>query len=344
VRHATLHNADHVEALGLAVGDRVFLRRAGDVIPQITGVTAKAKGKTPQGWKEQIPPSLLDGKQVRPGVAWRWRETFEVPTSCPACGEPVVREGKYARCTNLLACPPQIVGRTLQLASRDAFEIENVGEKMVVQLLESGMLSTPADLFHLDPKRLVQLERMGEKSVANLMRELEEKREVTLDRFLVGLSIPEVGRATAALLARHHASLEDLAAAEREDLERLDWIGPEVAEKIRRWFEAPESRTLIERLFAGGVRVKAVEALPTGGPFDGKTLVFTGTLESMTRAEAKRAVESRGGRVGSSVSARTHFLVQGGKAGSKAKKAQELGVQVLLEPEFLSTLRRESSA
>ena len=342
VRHATLHNADHVEALGVRVGDRVFLRRAGDVIPQITGVTEAAKGRTPAGWKEGVPESLREGKGVRAGVAWRWRERFEVPEHCPACGTEVVIEGKYARCPNLYGCPPQIVGRTLQLASRDAFEIEKVGEKMVVQLLESDLLETPADLFHLDPAALLQLERWGQKSVDNLMREIDQRRQVSLDRFLTGLSIPEVGRATAGLLARNFPTLEMLAEADREQLEQIDGIGPEVADRIRSWFDAPQSRALIERLLEGGVSVQASQGPSGGGPFDGKTLVFTGTLEGMTRIEAKRAVEARGGRVASSVSARTDFLVQGGKAGKKAKKAEELGVRVLLEPEFLESLGAHS--
>jgi len=335
VRHTTLHNADHVAALGIAVGDRVFVRRAGDVIPQVVGVAEAAKGRAPKGWKDGIPASLVgkDG-DVRPGVTAGWREAFTMPAACPACGTPVVREGKYYRCPNLYGCRPQLVGRTLQLASRGAFEIDRIGEKMVEQLVDAGQVRTPADLFHLDPEVLLGLERWGQKTVDNLLAQIEERRSVPFARFLAGLAIPDVGSATARLLAQHFASLEELREADAEALQVLDGIGPEGAARIEAWFAEPRNLELVERLFAGGVEI-SYPAGGAGGAFAGRTVVFTGSLEAMTRAEAKKVVEDQGGRVASSVSPRTDFLVQGGKPGSKARKAQELGVTVLLEADFL---------
>lgn len=344
VRHATLHNADYVTALGVKVGDRVFVRRAGDVIPQIFAVATPATGKAPAGWEEGLPEELRDPRgKVRPGVTWRWRAEYEPPAECPACGTPSVQDGKYWMCPNVQDCPPQRVGRTVALCSRGAFEIEGIGEKQVEQLFEAGLLHEPADLFHLDrdPRtraRLLELERWGEKSVSNLFAQIEGARRVPLDRFLAALSIPDVGPATARLLARAFGDLEHLAAASEEDLVHIDGVGPQMAASIHGWFRHAQSRRMLARLASGGVVIQPLAAAAGGGAFEGKTVVFTGTLESLTRAEAKTRVEAQGGHVGSSVTSRTDYLVQGGKPGSKAKKAAELGVEVLLEPEFLARL------
>lgn len=343
VRHATLHNADYVAGLGVRVGDRVFVKRAGDVIPQITGVAAPAKGRKPAGWAASLPESLsryAGAPAAETGVFHAWREEFEMPARCPSCGTEVLAEGKYFRCPNLHACRPQIVGRTLLLAGRSGFEIDSIGEKMVEQLVEHGYLASPADLFHLDPEKLVELERWGQKTVDNLMAQLAERRRVPFARFLASLAIPDVGTATGRLLAGAYASLDELREADEESLCHIDGIGPEVAAKIVRWFADERSRAFLERLFAGGVELVYPEAGGAGGAFEGKTVVFTGTLEGMTRAEAKNVVEGAGGRVVSSVSSKTDFLVQGGKPGSKARKAEELGVEVLPEPDFLARLGR----
>jgi DNA ligase (NAD+) len=340
VRHSTLHNADNVRALGLRVGDRVFLHRAGDVIPQVTGVAEPAAGRAPAGWKDGLPEELRDPEGeggLRAGVQAGWREPFEMPAACPACGTPVVEEGKYWRCPNVYGCGPQVVGRTLQMAGRSGFEIDGLGEKLVQQLLDHGYLETPADLFHLEAHRdeLVELERWGAKSVDNLMAELARARAVPFERLLAAVSIPEVGPATARLLARHFATLEDLAAADRDELQHVEGIGPEMAESIASWFAREENQALIERLAAGGVRpVYPDHAAVHGGLLAGKTVVFTGTLEDLGRAEAKRLVESLGGRVVSAISSKTDILVQGAGGGGKARKAAELGVRVLPEAEF----------
>ncbi|MFT5049337.1 MAG: DNA ligase (NAD+) [Chlamydiales bacterium] len=340
VRHTTLHNADHVAALDLRVGGRVFVRRAGDVIPQITGMAAAAKGRAPKGWKAEIPEELLgpDG-DVRAGVTWTFGGQFEMPGECPACGTPVLQEGKYFRCPNLAGCRPQLIGRTLQLASRAAFDIDGIGEKMVEQLVEAKQLRTPADLFHLDPDVIVALERWGQKTVDNLQEQLAQKRHVPFERFLVALSIPDVGSGTARLLARSFEDFDALRAATQEDLEHIDGIGPEVGASLVEWLTDAPGRALVERLFDGGVEI-SYPAMATGeGLFAGKSVVFTGALEGLTRAEAKKTVEDQGGRVASAVSAKTDYLIVGGKPGSKAKKAAELGVTVWTGEEFLGQVR-----
>jgi DNA ligase (NAD+) len=345
VRHATLHNADYVAALGVHVGDRVFLRRAGDVIPQITAVAKPAEGRAPAGWDEGVPEELRAPEgAIRPGIAWRWRAGFEMPKSCPVCATEVLQEGKYWRCPNL-DCPPQLVGRTLVLAGGGAFDIDGIGEKQVAQLFDAGLLRSPADLFALDRDpalraQLLELERWGEKMVDNLFVELAARRKVPFARFLVALAIPDVGPATADLLARHFGSLEELAAATLEELQHIDGVGPEVAARVHGWFREAAGKALLERLFENGVEIDYRRASKGGGFFSGKTVVFTGTLEKLGRNEAKQAVEEQGGKVGSSVSAKTDFLVVGGKPGSKAKKAEELGVKVLLEAEFLGKVGR----
>ncbi len=360
VRHATLHNEDYVLALGAAPGDRVFVKRAGDVIPQITGVAKKAEGDPPASWDGDVPDSLLrsagpeDGADaadtdgpppLRAGVVARFGEAFAMPATCPACGTDVVREGKYVRCPNVYGCGPQVVGRTVHMAGRSGFEIDSIGEKMIVQLFEAGHLESPADLFALrsiPDVELVEIERWGQKTVDNLKAELDEKRRATLSKFLRSLSIPEVGGSTARLLAKNFASLEDVKDATVERLVEIDGIGEEVAGRIRSWFDGERNLELIEALLESGVEIVVEEDAAGGGTaFDGAAVVFTGTLERMSRFEAKAAVEAQGGRVASSVSKKTTFLVVGGKPGSKAKKAEEIGVTVLLEEAFLARLAGE---
>ncbi len=344
VRHTTLHNADHVESLGIAIGDRVFLERAGDVIPQVMGVAKKAEGRAPAGWKDEVPEELLDPESdaIRDGVFWKWREVFRMPERCPVCGRPSEQSGKYWLCPGGLDCPPQLVGRTELLAGRGAFEIERLGRKLVRQLVEAGMVRSPADLFHLDPDALLELERWGEKSVDNLMRDLEERRRVPFGRYLVALAIPEVGTATAKLLARHFSTREELAAATAEELEELEGIGPEMARAITEWLASPECAALIERLAEGGVEIvyPDLDASAASGELSGKTLVFTGSLEQLSRAEAKRLAEDAGARVASSISGKTDYVVCGDKPGSKRKKAEALGVTILDEAGFLRLAER----
>jgi len=346
VRHTTLHNADHVQKLGLAIGDRVFLERAGDVIPQVMGVAKAAEGERPDDWDARLPEELFHiglspdesappQRGLRAGVLAEWRARFAMPAQCPACGTATESEGKYWYCPNSTACTPQLVGRTVILCT--AFEIERLGEKLVEQLVLAGLLATPADVFFLEREALLELERWGEKSVDNLMKELELHRRVPFERYLAALAIPEVGWATARLLARHFGTLEELAAADGERLEHVEGIGPEMARSITGWFADATNQALLARLSEGRVVIvypdRAAEA---SGALAGKTVVFTGTLEKLSRAEAKRLAEASGAHVTSSVSKSTHYLVAGADPGSKRTKALELGVAVLDEAGFLA--------
>jgi len=343
VRHSTLHNADHVSALGVRIGDRVFLHRAGDVIPQVMGVAEAASGAAPTDWDASVPESLRAPGGVRAGVIWQWGASFAMASECPHCGTALVQEGKFWRCPNVYGCRPQIVGRTLMGTRRGALEVDGLGEKMVEQLHDSGLLRGLADLFHLDARRddLVALERWGEKTVANLLAEIEKARRPTFERFLTCLGIPDVGAATARSLALHFASLDELRAAGEEELQHVEGIGPESAASLRAWFAEPQNQALLERFFAGGVTLEYPRhEVAADSPFSGKTVVFTGTLVEMGRAEAKKLVESLGGKVASSISAKTDFLVTGEGGGSKRAKATELGITVLDEPEFLARAGR----
>lgn len=343
VRHSTLHNADYVRALGLRIGDRVFLQRAGDVIPQVIAVAQPAEGDEPPDWRAQRPAELLDGDAPRLGVLSEWRQEFSVPSTCPACASELVQEGKFWRCPNVYGCAPQVIGRTLMATRRGALEIDGLGERMAEQLFDAGHLRSTADLFRLDAVReqLIELDRWGEKSVASLLAQIEKARDTTFERFLVALAIPDVGAATARALAQHFASLEELRAATLDELQHIEGIGPEVARSVREWFDRPENQAELERYFSGGLRL-AYPSLEvrSDSPLSGKTVVFTGTLTQLGRAEAKKLVESLGGKVASSISAKTHYLVQGEGGGSKKDKAAALGITVLDEAGFLALAGR----
>jgi DNA ligase (NAD+) len=342
VRHATLHNADHVAALGVHIGDRVFVHRAGDVIPQVEGVSRAADGPEPAGWAATLPDSLRDGDgpeaPVRRGVVHGWRAAFAMPEHCPACGTRAVQEGKFWRCPNRFGCRPQLVGRVEVLCSGAAFAIDRLGPKLIEQLIDAGLVHTPADVFHLRREDLLALERWGERSADNLLAQLAERRRVTFDRFLVALAIDDVGPSTAKLLARHFDGLEALRHAAPEHLLAIDGVGEKAVAKLRAWFDEPLNLALVERLLAGGVELRALEAPAAGGPLAGRSVVVTGTFAAWSRAEAKALVEGLGGRVASSVGAKTDFLLCGEKPGSKLTKANELGVPVLDEAAFSALL------
>ncbi|MCI0589194.1 MAG: NAD-dependent DNA ligase LigA [Planctomycetes bacterium] len=309
VRNATLHNADYVAAKDVREGDWVVIERAGDVIPS---VIASIPGKR-------------DGSE-RP---------FSMPERCPVCETPVVVEGKFHRCPNP-SCPEQIRGRVQHLAARRAFDIDKLGEKVVQQLMKAGLLKEPADVFRLRREDLAALDRWGEKSADNLLSQIERARSVPLASFLFGLGIPEVGEATAKLLAERFGTLEAIEGASIEDLEAVHGIGPEMAKSIHAFFRDPHERRFLDGLASAGVRPKPAAA-PKGGRFAGRSFVFTGTL-STPRAEAAALVESEGGRVSDSVSSKTSYVVAGAEAGSKAEKARRLGVPVLTEEEFHTLL------
>jgi DNA ligase (NAD+) len=311
VRNASLHNMDEVTRKDVRIGDTVLLERAGDVIPYVVKVITERRS----------------GREKR----------FHMPRHCPVCGAEVVRaEDEVAyRCIGL-ACPAQLKQALCFFGARSAMDIEGLGEKLVDQLVERGLVRDLADLYHLEEDVLAGLERMGKKSAANLRAQIERSKATTLPRFLVALGIRQVGEATAKALAEHFGTLERLMAAGVEDLCEVRDVGPEVAASIRRFFAERQNRKVIERLLDAGVRPAAV-ARPRG-PLVGKKFVLTGGLEGLTRSEAQRRIEARGGRVLSAVSKETDFVVAGQDPGSKLKKAKALGLRVLDEKAFLRLL------
>jgi DNA ligase (NAD+) len=306
VSNASLHNQDEIERKDVRIGDTVIIQRAGDVIPQIVEVV---RSKRPEG-----------------------AEPWKLPSHCPVCGSQVVRTPGEAvtRCPNL-DCPAQLKNNLLHLASRGAFDVDGLGEKLVDQLVERGIVRRISDLFELDAAALGALERMGDKSAANLAAELEGAKRTTLPRFLVALGIPNVGSTVAELLAGAFGDLHPLAAAGAEALEAVPGVGPVIARSVADFFANPRNREEMARLRTLGVRWPEVprRAASEGGPLAGRSFVLTGTLPGLSREEATRRIQAAGGKVVSSVSKKTSYVVAGDEPGSKLRKAQELGVAVL---------------
>jgi len=314
VARATLHNEDELRRKDVRKGDRVFLRRAGDVIPEIVRVIVELR--PPEGLPE-----------------------FHMPATCPVCGAAVRREPGEAvtRCTNL-SCPAQLVGRLRHFASRGALDIGGLGEETCMRLVQTGLVKTPADLYGLSKEQWLSLERMGDKSADNLLAALQASKKPSLRRFVYGLGIRMVGEATAHALARRFETPQALLAASLEDLQSVRDVGPEVAGQIFEFLSQPENRAAIERLLAAGVE-PVPDVAPAAGAFAGKTVVLTGTLARFTREVAKAEIERRGGRVSGTISKKTDLLVAGEEAGTKLKKARELGVKVVDENQFAELLR-----
>jgi DNA ligase (NAD+) len=264
---------------------------------------------------------------------------FQMPTACPVCGADVVRaEDEVAyRCIGL-SCPAQLRQAIRFFGARGAMDVEGLGEKLVEQLVAKGLVRDLADLYHLDDADLVALERMGKKSAENLLAQLERSKRTTVPHFLVALGIRQVGEATAKALADHFGTLDRIMDASEEALQEVRDVGPEVARSIRRFFAEPQNRRVIARLLEAGV--KPASTVRRKGPLAGKKLVLTGGLGSLTRAEAQRRIEALGGRIVSSVSKETDWVVVGADPGSKLAKAKKLGVAVLEEDAFLRLLER----
>ena len=312
VSRATLHNPLELKRKDVRVGDQVFVRRAGDVIPEIVKV--------------------IDS--VRTGA----EQPYVFPERCPVCGAAAVmdEDGAILRCTGL-DCPAQLQARLQHFASRGGMDIEGLGDKLAEQLVESGQVKRAADLYRLDLPTLTGLERMGEKSAQNFLAALERSKRPPLRRFLYALGIRHVGEATARALADHFKDVRALYAADVDALTRVKDVGPEMAKVIGGFFAEQRNRDGIEALLAAGVSPQPPEDT-SRGPFAGKTVVLTGTLGALTREQAKEEVERRGGKVSGSVSRKTDFVVAGEESGSKLKKASELGVKVLDERAFLDLL------
>jgi DNA ligase (NAD+) len=310
VRNATLHNMDEIERLGVKIGDWVQVERGGDVIPKVAKVIDDIDH--PRGHK-----------------------TFHMPENCPVCGTKVVRtEGEVDyRCVNA-NCPAKLRETILHFASRGVMNIDGMGDALVTQLTERGLVKNVADIYKLKKDDLLSLERMGDKSAQNILDEIENSKKLPLERVIYGLGIRMVGERTAQFLGEHFGSMEALEQAGVEELQNVDEVGPRIAESIVEFFSIPANRKLVERLREAGLTLTGKKK-ERGTKLAGKTFVLTGTLAKHTRDEAKKMIEDAGGKVTGSVSKKTDYVVAGADAGSKLDKAKELGVAVIDEQEMV---------
>ncbi|MGD0693922.1 MAG: NAD-dependent DNA ligase LigA [Terriglobia bacterium] len=313
VSHATLHNMDEIERLGVKIGDTVLLQRAGDVIPQVLKVVKHS----PEG-----------------------RE-FRMPRKCPVCGENVARaEGEVAyRCVNV-ACPAQLKESLLHFASRRAMNIDGLGDALVDQLVDKKLVRDPADLYSLTQEQLANLERMGEKSASNLLKEIDNSKNVELERLIYAIGIRFVGERTAQFLADHFGSLDKLQEANLDELLEVEEVGPKIAESIAAFFAEKRNREVLEKLRDSGLKFEKKVAARRGNlPLEGKQFVLTGTLPNYSRDEAQKMIEDAGGRVTGSVSKKTDYVVVGAEPGSKLDKAKSLAIKTIDEGELLKLLK-----
>ncbi len=313
VTRATLHNEDEIARLGVEIGDTVLVERSGDVIPKVVRVVAQGGGRRP----------------------------FRMPKHCPVCGGEIVREeGEAAsRCINT-NCPARLKESVLHFAARGVMDIDGMGEVLVDQLVTRGIVKSVADIYELTVEQLMELERMGQKSAEKVWRNIDASRKQPLPRVLNGLGIPFVGERTAQILAETFGSLDAIAAADEETLQRAEEVGPKVSQSIRQFFHERRNRELVERLRQAGLTFEhAIKEKETPGRLAGKVLVLTGTLPNLTREDAKQRIEAAGGKVTGSVSKKTDYVVAGEDPGSKLDKAHSLGVPVLGEPELLALLQ-----
>jgi len=314
IQRATLHNQQEIDRKDVRVGDTVLIQKAGDVIPEIVQVV---EAERPESTKP-----------------------YKLPTHCPACGTALVRpEGEaITRCPNKMGCPAQIAQRIIHFVSRTAMDIDGLGEKQVLQFIDNGLVKDPSDLYTLTKEQLLSLERMGEKSADNLLAAIDASKEPPLSRFIFALGIRHVGDHTGEVLANHFGSVDGLKTATVESLSAVHEIGQTSAESIVNFFNQQESLDLIDRLLALGVQPKADVQAPLSASLAGKSFVFTGGLETMSREDAEAMVKQHGGRAASSVSRQTDYVIAGDKAGSKLDKARSLGVAVLTEQEFITLI------
>jgi DNA ligase (NAD+) len=313
VSRATLHNEDEIERLGVKGGDRVLVERAGDVIPKVVRVVRHGEHRVP----------------------------FRMPKHCPVCGGEIVRaEGEaISRCINT-NCPARLKESVLHFAARGVMDIDGMGEVLVSQLVDSGLVKNVADLYRLKLDDLTELERLGKKSAEKLLKNIETSRKQPLPRILNGLGIPFVGERTAQFLADAFGDLDKIAVADEEELQRAEEVGPKVSQSIRRFFHEKRNRDLIERLREEGLPFKYQAKRKAGGPLAGMTFVLTGTLPDMSREEAAELIESAGGKVAGSVSKKTSYVVAGADPGSKLDKANALGVKAIDEAALRELAKR----
>lgn len=317
VSNATLHNSDEIERLGVCIGDRVVIRRAGDVIPQIVSVVQDEDGSTDAS-----------------------RAAIVFPKACPECGSDVDRQDGEAvvRCVGGMSCSAQLKAVIRHFASRKAMDIEGLGDKLIDQLVDEALITTVADLFSLDVASVSGLERMGQKSSENLIEAIDQSKATTLPRLIYALGIREVGEATARALASHFLTLDEVMAAPVETLEDVDDVGPIVAKHIRAFVLDSRNREVITALLAAGVNWPAVSIASGDGPLAGTIWVVTGKLESMGRDDAEQRLRALGAKTASSVSAKTTTVLAGPGAGSKRKKAEALGLEIIDESEWVTLM------
>lgn len=312
VTNATLHNQDFISEKDIRIGDTVLVRKAGEIIPEVLSVVMDQR---PEG-----------------------TSPYFLPQVCPVCGAPVERDedGAHIRCTGA-ECPAQLLRTLAHFASRDAMDIDGLGIAVVENLVNAGLVRTPGDLYFLKAEEVAALDRMGQKSAENLLAAIERSKSQDLSRLLFAFGIRQVGQKAGKILAQRFGSLDNLQAATLEELTAVDDIGAITAQNILDWFQSPQSQHLIQRLKEAGVNMQA-EQKGEDQRFAGKTFVLTGTLDRFTRAEATKMIEDRGGKAAGSVSKKTTYVVAGEAAGSKLRKAQELGIPVLTQEEFLALM------
>ncbi|MBI5286170.1 MAG: NAD-dependent DNA ligase LigA, partial [Deltaproteobacteria bacterium] len=311
VSRATLHNQDEINRKDVRIGDTVLIQRAGDVIPEVVMVVMSKRTSH--------------------------EKPYAMPDICPSCGAHVVKEEVVWRCPNV-SCPAQVKESIRHFASKGGMDIEGLGFKHIEQMVDKGLIKDSADLYYLTKDDILRLERFADKSAQNIIDSIEKSRKTTMPRLIYSLGIRDVGEHTAKLLAKEFGTIDALETTKYDDLIKIREVGPEVAKSILAFFAEERNLRLFEKLVKGGVTYKA-EAARKGGPLEGKTFVFTGTLKEFARDEAERLVESLGGRPTSSVSKKTDYVVAGEEAGSKLDKAMELGVKVITEEEFTAIIK-----
>ncbi len=317
VQRATLHNSDRIAELDIRIGDTVIVRKAGEIIPEVVRVLT----------------------ELRPGNT----QPFQMPTQCPVCSQPVVRPKGEAvtRCINA-SCPAILKGALTHWASRDALDINGLGEKLVQQFVDQGLVHSVADLYDLTTEQLVSLERMGKKLAEKLVGAIANSKTQPWSRVLYGLGIRHVGSVNAQTLTQYFTTVEQLAKASAAQIEGVYGIGPEIALSVAQWFKVPANQALIDRLREAGLQLSTevkTTTEPTNQLLSGKTFVLTGTLPTLKRDEAKELIEKAGGKVTNSVSSKTNYVVVGEEAGSKLEKAQALGITQLNEAQLLELLK-----
>lgn len=311
VSRATLHNKDFIEEKGICVGDTVIIRKAGEIIPEVLSVCEHCEGAEP----------------------------FRFPEVCPSCGSPVSNDGTEAavRCTNT-DCPAQLMRHLIHFVSRDAMDIDGLGPAVLEQLIDEGLIKSPADLYRLKAEDISALDRKAEKSANNLISSIEKSKQNELYRLLFALGIRNIGLKAAKLICENFETIDDISSATQEDFEKIDGFGSIMAQSLVNYFSLEKTKELISELKSLGLAMKPSSKKNSGGLFEGKTFVLTGTLPTMTRSEASKLIEANGGKTSSSVSKKTSYVLAGEDAGSKLTKAQSLGITVISEEELKSMI------